>query len=151
MSKMANPITAPFPDQVQARILLVDDHDGARRAMRMVLEREDDLVVCGEAASGMEAMDRATRLRPDVIVMDVGMPRMNGLQAAEQLGKALPDTPVLLVSLSASEFLVPARRGTIYGLVSKQDAAAELPRAVHAVLHGDTYFRKEPKPSYRPN
>ena len=72
-----------------SRILIVDDHDNARRAMRLLLERDKSLVVCGEAADGSEAVDRAVALRPDVIVMDVAMPRMNGLQAAEKIGDAL--------------------------------------------------------------
>lgn len=125
------------------RILIVDDHDSTRRAMRRLLEREDHFVVCGEAADGSEAVDRAVKLQPDVIVMDVAMPKMNGLQAAEKIGKVLPNTPVLLVSLSASEHLLPAQLGTVFGLVDKQNAAVELPRAVHALLHGDTYFQNE--------
>jgi DNA-binding NarL/FixJ family response regulator len=119
--------------------------------MRLLLEREDSFVVCGEAADGEEALDRALSLRPDVVVMDVAMPKMNGLQAAEKMGKALPHTPVLLVSLSASEHLLPARRGTISGLVSKQNAAVELPRAVHALLEGDTYFQDEARKFYGAN
>lgn len=123
---------------------MVDDHDGARRAMCLVLEREKGVAVCGQAASGTEAVDRALRLRPDIVVMDVAMPRMNGLQAAEQIGRALPDTQVLLVSLSASELRIGSR-GAIRGLVNKQNAAAELPEAVHALLRGDTYFRQPPE------
>lgn len=134
-----------------SRILIVDDHDSTRRAMRLLLERDENLVVCGEAANGREAVDRAMSLRPDVIVMDVAMPRMNGLQAAEEIGKALPDSRVLLVSLSPSEHLLPTKRGTIYGLVSKQHAAAELPQAVHALLDGCTYFKKEANTFYGSN
>lgn len=113
--------------------------------MRLLLEREDHFVVCGEAADGKEAVDRAVKLKPDVIVMDVAMPKMNGLQAAEQMSKDLPHTPVLLISLNASEHMLPAKRGTIFGLVSKQNAAVDLPRAVYALLEGDTYFARDPK------
>lgn len=136
---------------IGSRIMIVDDHDSARRAMRLLLEREDNFVVCGEAADGIEAVDVAVKLQPDIIVMDVAMPKMNGLEAAEQIGKALPKTPVLLVSLSASEHLLPVQLGTILGLVNKQNAAVELPRAVHALLAGDTYFHKEAKEYHRPN
>ena len=134
-----------------SRVLIVDDHDSARRAMRLLLERDKSLVVCGEAADGSEAVDRAVALRPDVIVMDVAMPRMNGLQAAEKIGDALPESRVLLISLNASEHMLPKKRGTIFGLVSKQQAAAELPRAVHAVLDGDTYFKSESRNFYGSN
>jgi two-component system response regulator NreC len=134
-----------------SRVLIVDDHDSARRAMRLLLEADKSLVICGEAADGSEAVDRAMALRPDVIVMDVAMPKMNGLQAAKRIGDALPESRVLLISLNASEHLLPKKRGTIYGLVSKQQAAAELPRAVHAVLDGDTYFKRETNTFYGSN
>lgn len=143
MAANPNPVSLSRGSHSPPRILIVDDHESTRRAMRLLLEREDDFVVCGEAADGSEAIDRAVKLLPDVIIMDVAMPKMNGLQAAEQIGKALPNTPVLLISLSASEHLLPARLGTIFGLVSKQNAAVDLPRAVQALLHGDTYFKKE--------
>ena len=145
MAASSNPMPHGRTAPQQPRILVVDDHDSTRRAMRLLLEREDHFVVCGEAADGREAVDSAVKLRPDLIVMDVAMPRMNGLQAAEQLGKALPDTPVLLISLNASEHMLPLKLGTIFGLVSKQNAALELPRAVHALLEGDTYFQKDLK------
>ena len=76
---------------------------------------------------------------------------MNGLQAAEKIGDALPESRVLLISLNASEHMLPKKRGTIFGLVSKQQAAAELPRAVHAVLDGDTYFKRESRNFYGSN
>jgi DNA-binding NarL/FixJ family response regulator len=145
MAASSNPISHARSVPEQPRILVVDDHDSTRRAMRLLLEREDHFVVCGEASDGREAVDTAVRLRPDVIVMDVAMPRMNGLQAAEQMGKDLPQTPVLLISLNASEHVLPAKRGTIFGLVSKQNAAVDLPRAVHALLEGETYFQKDLK------
>jgi DNA-binding NarL/FixJ family response regulator len=148
--------TCPSPSFSSAhnhpsRIMIEDDHDSARRAMRLLHERDQSLVICGEAADGSEAVDRAMALRPDVIVMDVAMPKMNGLQAAEKISDALPDSRVLLISLNASEHMLPKNRGSIYGLVSKQQAAAELPRAVHAVLDGDTYFKKEAKTFYGSN
>src|ERR1700704_2153964 len=98
----ANPNSTLRDAHPHPRILVVDDHDGTRRAMCFLLEKEDSFVVCGEAADGTEAVDRAVKLQPDVIVMDVAMPKMNGLQAAEKIGKALPNTPVLLVSFNAS-------------------------------------------------
>jgi len=151
MAANPNSMHPPQGAPLQPRILVVDDHDSTRRAMRLLLEREDNFVVCGEASDGKEALDRAVKLRPDVIVMDVAMPKMNGLQAAEQMSKDLPHTPVLLISLNASEHLLPAKLGTIFGLVSKQNAAVDLPRAVHAVLEGETYFAHDPKNFRDPN
>jgi DNA-binding NarL/FixJ family response regulator len=109
----------------------------------MLLEGQDSWVVCGEASDGTEAVASALRLRPDIIVMDVAMPRMNGLQAAERISKVLPGTRVLLFTLNASQHLVKGQENVIRGIVSKQNAAADLPKAVDAVLHGKTYFAIE--------
>ena len=151
MAANANPVHSHSDSPLPSRVLIVDDHDSTRRAMRLLLEREEDLTICGEAADGSEAVDRALTLRPDVIVMDVAMPRMNGLQAAERIGKELPESRVLLISLNPSEHLLPAHRGSICGLVSKQNAAVDLPRAVHTLLLGGTYFRKETPGFYGAN
>ncbi len=126
-----------------SRILIVDDHAGTRRATRMLLEGRERWTIVGEAADGHEAVDSALRLKPDVIVMDVAMPRMSGLQAAERISAVLPETRVLLFTLSPSPHLAEGQEGTIRGIVSKQNAASDLPEAVDALLHGGTYFGKD--------
>jgi DNA-binding NarL/FixJ family response regulator len=88
------------------RILLADDHDLMRRGIRGLLESESDLEVCGEAANGREAFELATCLKPDVIVLDLGMPELNGLDALKQIHKEVPATEVLVFTMHDSEGLV---------------------------------------------
>ncbi len=142
---LGNPTNDHPPPQL-FRIMVVDDHVSTRRAVRLLLESHAQWVVCGEASDGLEAIDEARRLRPDVIVMDIGMPKMNGLEAAEEISDVLPDARVVLFTLAATEGLVPRAYGesAVKGLVSKQNAAKDLPRAISAVLSGGTYFRPVP-------
>lgn len=134
------------------QILVVDDHELTRRAVRGLLERQDCWLVCGEAANGQEAVDKAGNLHPDVIVMDVNMPGMNGLEAAQRIATVSPHSRVVLFTMHGTPEL--ARRGEdlgISGLVNKENAARELPEAVEAVLHGKHYFRPWNYPDPQPD
>lgn len=146
MSRAWGNSTHDPPPSRSCRIMVVDDHVSTRRAVRLLLESHAQWVVCGEASDGREAIDTARKLRPDVIVMDIAMPNMNGLDAAEEISDVLPSTPVVLFTLAATEGLVPRDydESAVKGLVSKQNAAEDLPRAISAVLAGDTYFRPVP-------
>ena len=84
--------------QPAIRVLIVDDHDPVRRGIRLLLSSDTSVSVCGEAADGIEAVEKAATLRPDVILMDITMPRMDGLQATRAIKQALPATRVILVS-----------------------------------------------------
>ena len=81
-----------------ARILVVDDHEAVRRGIRTLLSARADWRVCGEAVDGLDAVQKARALRPNLVLMDISMPRMNGLDAALILRKEFPESPVVIVS-----------------------------------------------------
>jgi YesN/AraC family two-component response regulator len=78
------------------RILIVDDHEHIRKIIRAFMESESGCVVCGEAVDGYDAIEKAQELKPDLIILDVSMPRMNGIEAAPRLKNMLPQTPIVL-------------------------------------------------------
>ena len=123
------------------RVLLADDHDLMRRGIRGLLESESDLEVCGEAANGREAFELATRLKPDVIVLDLGMPELNGLDALKQIHKEVPAIEVLVFSMHDSEGLVrEVFAAGARGYVLKSDAARYLVEAVRSLSQHKPFF-----------
>jgi DNA-binding NarL/FixJ family response regulator len=120
------------------RLLLVDDQPLLRRGMTLVLEGEDDLQVVGEAADGVAAVEEATRLEPDVVLMDVRMPRMDGIEATRRLVAAMPRCRVLmLTTFDLDEHAFAALRAGASGFLLKDVPPAELAGAVRAVARGD--------------
>ena len=122
-------------------ILLVDDHAIVRDGLRMLLEHHSDLRVIGAAADGREALNEARRLRPDIVIMDISMPGMNGIEAAQAICEALPATKVLILSQQAGS--VHAHRALLAGArgyVLKQAAGTELVAAVRALQGGRRYL-----------
>jgi DNA-binding NarL/FixJ family response regulator len=123
------------------RIVLADDHDLMRRGIRGLLESEPDFEVCGEAANGREALELTNRLKPDVIVLDLGMPELNGLDALKQIHKETPDTEVLVFSMHDSEGLVrEVFAAGARGYVSKSDAARYLVDAIRSLSQHKPFF-----------
>lgn len=123
------------------RILIVDDHEVMRLGIRNLLEAMPNWGICAEASSGREAIDKAFQYLPDIIIMDITMPGMNGLEAAAEIGRSRPDIPVILFSLHLSEDLVSHfETGGIRGAVGKGEAARDLVEAVKKVLAGGTFF-----------
>ena len=123
------------------RILLADDHDLMRRGIRGLLESEPDFEVCGEAANGREAFVLATRLNPDVIVLDLGMPELNGLDALKQIHKDVPATEVLVFSMHDSEGLIrEVFAAGARGYVLKSDAARYLVDAIRSLSQHKPFF-----------
>lgn len=119
------------------RIMIVDDHEVVRVGLRTVLELEDDLQVVGEAASGAEAIARAPLLRPDVVLLDVVMEPMSGIEACRELRARLPQTRVLmLTSYADQEAVVASILAGAAGYLLKNAARAELLRAIRAVAQG---------------
>jgi DNA-binding NarL/FixJ family response regulator len=123
------------------RILVADDHEIVRQGLRALLEAQPGWQVVAEAVDGREALDKAKRLRPDVVVLDVSMPNLNGLEATRQIRKALPETEVLILTMHDSEQLVrEVLEAGARGYVLKSDAGRELVTAVESVRKSKPYF-----------
>ena len=117
------------------RILLVDDHEVVRKGVRSIFEIRPDWDICGEAADGREAVEEAKRLKPDLVVMDIGMPGLNGLGATRHILRDLPSTQVLILTMHESEQIVwEVLDAGARGFVLKSDAGRELIGAVEAIL-----------------
>ena len=126
------------------RILVADDHETVHKGVCAILSSRLDLEVCGEAANGKEAIEKAKTLRPDLIILDVTMPVMNGFDAARELTKILPEIPILMLSMHESIQLVEeAKRIGVKGYVAKNQATDTLLQAVHALL-GKAIFYPSP-------
>ncbi len=119
----------------------MDDHEVMRMGIRNLLEAVPNWSVCAEASNGIEAIEKALQFLPDIIIMDITMPGMNGMEAAGEIAKSRADIPVILFSLHLSEDLASHfDRGGIRGAVSKSEAARDLVEAVRKVLGGGTFF-----------
>jgi DNA-binding NarL/FixJ family response regulator len=116
-------------------ILIVDDDPNIRKHTRHFLEHETRYSVCGEAADGLDAIEKARELRPDLIILDMSMPRMNGLQAARVLRKMLSDVPIILFTLHASAILfAEVVAAGVSSVVSKADGLDGLRKQVETLL-----------------
>lgn len=126
---------------IMLRILIADDHEVARRGIRALLEGHPGWEVCGEAADGREAVAAASRLRPDLALLDIGMPSLNGLDAARQILAVAPDTRVLILTMHDSERVVrEVLAAGALGFLLKSDAGRDLVAAVEALQHRRTFF-----------
>ena len=119
------------------RLLIADDETMVRRGLRLVLEAEDDLEVVGEAADGGEAVEEALRLRPDVVLMDVRMPRMDGVEACRRLTGESPTKVVILTTFDLDEHLFAAIRAGASGFLLKASRPEELVSAIRAAHAGN--------------
>lgn len=125
------------------RVLIADDHMLIRRGVRDLLATREGLEIVGEAANGAEAVEMATRLQPDVAILDYSMPEMNGPQAARLIGKASPATGVIVLTMHESEMVVQdVLQSGARGLVLKSDADRILLRAVEAVADQGCFFAR---------
>ena len=123
------------------RVLIADDHEVARRGIRALLENHPGWEVCGEAGDGREAVNSARRLRPDLVLLDIGMPSLNGLDATRQILAAAPDTRVLILTMHDSEQVVrEVLAAGAVGFLLKSDAGRDLVAAVEALQHRRTFF-----------
>ncbi len=123
-------------------VLLADDHTVVRAGLKAVLGSAPDIRVIGEVANGADAVAMTQRLRPDVLVMDLSMPQMDGAQAARQLIAAGVATRILILTMhSPDEALIPLIEAGVQGFLQKTAADRELIDAVRAVAHGDTYLQ----------
>jgi DNA-binding NarL/FixJ family response regulator len=126
---------------VMTQILIADDHEVVRQGVRVLLEANPEWSVCCEAATGREAVAKATEFHPDVVVLDIAMPEMNGLEAARQIRRAVPTAKILVLTVHqidqlAQEFIDAGVRGYLL----KADAGRMLVDAVKTVLKGEKFF-----------
>jgi DNA-binding NarL/FixJ family response regulator len=122
-------------------ILLADDNRSVRKEFKKILELEDDLEVVGEAKDGHQAVVMAKKLHPNLVLMDVTMPLLNGLQATCQILKAVPTTKVLILSAHGDEaYIAEAVNSGAMGYLIKQTSADSVSAAIRAVFNGKTFF-----------
>jgi two-component system, NarL family, response regulator NreC len=123
------------------RILLADDHAMVRKGFRLILETQPDIEIVGEAANGREAIEQAGKKHPDVIVMDVAMPELNGIEATRRLSSLAPRTRVLALSMHKdSVYVREILRAGARGYLLKDSIDSDLVNAVRAVAKGDGYL-----------
>jgi DNA-binding NarL/FixJ family response regulator len=123
------------------RILLVDDHNVVRQGLRALLGAEEDMEIVAEADTGRLAVQMALKLEPDVVVMDIAMPLMNGLEATRQITKQLPATRVLVLSTYGDDdYVRQLTESGAAGYLVKQSAAQDLLRAIRDVRQGNAFF-----------
>lgn len=126
------------------RIILAEDHSLVRAGLKALLERAGDIQVVGEASNGQEAIDRLQELKPDVLVMDIMMPRLNGIQAAEHIRDLKIQVHILIISMYTDKGLVhQALQSGVKGYVLKTSVSEELLLAIRTVSRGETYLSSE--------
>jgi len=122
-------------------VLLAEDHTVVREGFRMLLDAEADLEVVGEAQTGRQAVELTKRLRPSVVVMDIAMPLLNGLEATRQIRKAFPNTKVVILSAHNDDaYIDQAITVGAVGFLLKQASSHDLSRAIREVQKGNTFF-----------
>jgi two-component system, NarL family, response regulator NreC len=125
----------------KVRVLIADDHSVVRLGVRTLLEGEPDMVVVGQAGNGVEAVATAQELRPDVVVMDISMPEMDGLEATRRVRALCPATHVLILTVHAQErYLFPVLKAGASGYVLKSTVDTELVSAIRTVAHGGAFL-----------
>jgi DNA-binding NarL/FixJ family response regulator len=123
------------------RIFLADDHAVVRDGLRFLLEAQPDFIVVGDAPNGREAVHRAMQHRPDVVIMDIGMPEMNGTEATRRIRRICPGTQVVILSMHATaEHIFQSLQAGARGYLLKESAGAEVVAAVRAVHGGRRYL-----------
>lgn len=124
-----------------ARIVVVDDHGIVRDGITLLLDRQEHMEVVGTATTGREAIDAATRLKPDVVVMDLMLPELSGIDATQRIVSLLPQVHIVILSVChTSEHVFRALRAGAHGYVVKEAAGVELVRAIAAVFIGERYL-----------
>ena len=123
------------------RILLADDHTVMRSGLRLLLERQPNLKVVGEAADGRQAVTLSESANPDVVIMDIGMPNLNGIEAARQIVSRSPRTAIAILSMHSDEsYVIRALKAGARAYLLKESAEADLLAAVRALTEGKSFF-----------
>ena len=123
------------------RIVLADDHTVVRNGLRLILERQPDFEVVGEASDGREVMRLVEAQKPDVVVMDIGMPSLNGIEAARRIVDDFPGTKVAILSMHKDEaYVIRSLKSGVRAYLLKDSAEADLIAAIRAVIDGRSFF-----------
>src|SRR5260370_20982151 len=126
---------------MKIHILLADDHTILRAGLKMMLNAQPDMEVVGEAQGGRHAIQEAQRVRPDIVLMDITMPDMNGIEATRQIKKILPDVKVLVLTMHENdEYVFQALRAGASGYILKEAADTDLISALRVVQNGNFYL-----------
>ena len=126
------------------QILIADDREAIRKQVSLILTSRPDLEVCAEAANGKEAVEKTRELNPDLVILDITMPILNGLDAARMIKGFAPDIPILVLTVHKSEQLMQeAKKIGVQGYITKAEASQTLLHAVDAVLQKRTFFPSE--------
>jgi DNA-binding NarL/FixJ family response regulator len=149
---MSRTLVAPYFDTENRRaaresmpykVLIADDHGVVRKGLRLLLEQYPELVVVGEAANGREAVTMAASLSPQVVVLDVAMPILNGIEAAEQILKVSSQVGIILLTMHADEsYVLRALHAGVKGYLLKESAEEDLLSAIKSVANGKPFFSK---------
>jgi len=126
------------------RVILADDHTLVRAGIRALLEKLPEVKVVGEAGDGREVLNLVKAQRPDVVLMDIAMPGLNGLEAAERMSRDFPDVRVIMLSMhNNEEYVLRSIKAGASGYLLKKAATAELETALHRVVDGEIYLSQE--------
>jgi len=123
------------------RVLLAEDHTLVRKGLRALLDEADEITVIAEASDGREAISKVEERNPDVILMDISMPSLSGLEATRQICEQIPDAKILILTVhSSAEYILQALRAGASGYLLKEAAPTELIRAIKVVHQGDSFL-----------
>ena len=126
------------------KVLLVDDHQMVREGIKSVINSRDDLKVIGEACNGEEALERVAKLKPHVVVMDINMPGMNGIEAAKKIKEINKETRILMLTMIDNEkFIIDALSSGADGYLNKDADISELIKSIRKLAEGEEYLNKE--------
>jgi len=128
----------------KTRILLADDHTVMRRGLRLLLESQPEFSVVAEASSGKQAIDAAEASKPDVVVLDIAMPNLNGIEAAQRILSSVPHASIVILSMHSDEgYVLRALKAGAKAYLLKDSAEGDLIEAIKAVTRGKTFFSPE--------
>jgi DNA-binding NarL/FixJ family response regulator len=128
----------------KTKVLLVDDHKWVRQGFKLALESKYDINIIGEAGDGNEAIEKTKELIPELILMDINMPNLNGIEAAKQIREFNKDVKIIILTMLDNErFIFEALTAGINGYIYKDSEITELAKAIEQVMEGEDYFNKE--------